>query len=153
MPVRRPGTYSADDFAQKVLDYSKKTVQLIAKNVAGQIFTELSEQVLLTTPVLTGHARHNWQPNIDTPITQEIDGVAGVVETGDELTADENVEIETIVDQFNRGSGTSLHLTNNVPYISFLDAGSSKKAPAGIVQPSIDAILSSFKDRHLKLTK
>ncbi len=139
---------SAEEFAAKVRNYAQKTVQVIAHEVTAKVFTQLATTILQTTPVLTGHARHNWVLTIDQPATDEVAGVAGVNLTGDPLTPDEVLELQSIVEQFiGDPSTTTLYLANNAPYIGQLDQGTSAKAPAGIVQPSITASLALLRDK------
>lgn len=138
---------SAAEFANKVQKYARKTVQLIAREVTAKVFVQVANTILQTTPVLTGHARHNWIASMDEPETTEIEGVAGVAHTGDDITGDEESLITDLMAQFVATEGaTTLYFSNSVPYIGALDSGSSAKAPAGIVQPSITASLALLKD-------
>lgn len=143
---------SPEAFAEKVRDYGTKQVQLIAKNAALAVFQEIYTNLLMLTPVLTGHARHNWQTNVGSPITEEIEGVAGVEETGQTLTGDETGAISDMRSQYLGSASLAIFITNNAPYIQKLDAGSSSKAPAGIVLPAISASLAVLKDKKLNLT-
>ena len=142
---------SPEAFAAKVRDYGKNQVKLIARKAALAVFSELSENLLLLTPVLTGHARHNWQFTAGTPETEEIEGVYGGDTTGDKLTGDEESEIEQLKADFLNSSNTMIFLTNNVPYIQRLEDGYSAKAPAGMVLPAINATLQVLKDKKLNL--
>ena len=128
-------------------------MQLIAKGVAVKAFTQVSELVLLATPVLTGMARRNWIPSIDDPVTAPVDEVFGGTTTGEPLTTEEQTRLTEIVKQFSEGSGTKLFLSNNLDYIENLDQGSSKKAPAGIVLPSITAALQVLQDEGVQRGK
>lgn len=92
----------------------------------------INQTVITSTPVDTGHARANWQVGIDAPITKEIDedDVSGVA------TIARNASI--IISATPR---KAIVLSNNVPYINFLNDGSSSQAPAQFVQLAIlDAI-------------
>ena len=77
---------SPDAFAARVREYGNKQVQLIAKKAGLAVFEEVFRNLLILTPVLTGHARYNWQPSIGNPVTEEQDGIAGVESTGAALT-------------------------------------------------------------------
>ena len=137
------------EFGAAIQRFGAVEVQLIAKQVACQVFTEVSEQVLMNTPVLTGKARGNWQPTVGEPSGAQLTRLAGVQQTGEEPTGSEKESIKGVCDQFMSDSGaTMLYLSNNLPYIALLDQGSSAKAPAGIVHPAISASLDALKDRH-----
>lgn len=143
---------SPEAFAAKVQAYGNKQVQLIAKKAAVAVFREIFGNLLTLTPVLTGHARHNWQVSVDQPENEEIEGVAGVEVTGEQLTGDENAEIESLIKEFLAGGSMKIWITNNVPYIQLLDNGNSAKAPTGMTLPAINAALAALRDRKLKLT-
>lgn len=70
------------------------------------------------TPVLTGLAQSNWQVTLDAP-------AEGIVAIGSRPTVPLPSRQQTI------------YITNNVPYIEFLNEGSSSKAPAGFVEAAI----------------
>lgn len=139
---------TAQEFADAIQKYANKRVQLIAKNVAAQAFREVTQLIVEATPVLTGHARANWIPSVNDPDPGIVAGVAGVDQTGEVQTAVEKQSVEDTIKQFLSSDGnTKLCLANNLPYIQGLDEGNSKKAPAGIVLPSILAAMASLKDR------
>lgn len=138
-------------FAAAINKYAAKRVQLIAKNVAAAAFTEVAKLVVEATPVLTGHARANWIPSANEPDGSINPGVAGVDLTGEAQTAGEKSFVEEVVKQFmDNDSSTKLYLNNNLSYIRALDEGSSTKAPAGIVLPSILTALAVIRDRGTK---
>lgn len=142
---------TAEEFAAAINRYAQKKVQLIAKNVAAEAFRDVAKLVVEATPVLTGHARANWIPSVDEPDPSTVPGVAGVDVTGEAQTVAEKDSIETTIKQFlGNDAATKLCLTNNLPYIQNLDDGDSRKAPAGIVLPSITAALSALRDRGTK---
>jgi hypothetical protein len=145
-------TYNTpEEFAAAINDYANKKVQLIAKNVAASAFRDVAQLIVETTPVLTGHARANWLPTVDEPDPGINPGVAGVDLTGEAQTAQEKGLIEETIKEFlGSSSATKLCLTNNLPYIQGLDDGDSRKAPAGIVLPSILAALAAMQDRGVK---
>lgn len=136
------------EFAAALTKYADQQVQLIAKQVAGEVFTEISGRILEATPVLTGKARANWQPTVGDPAGGIINEVAGVSQTGEPVTGEEQDRLKAVVQQFlEDDSATQLQLTNNLPYIEGLDQGDSQKAPAGIVEPAISASLDALKDK------
>lgn len=145
-------TYKTPEaFAEAINRYAAKRVQLIAKTVAATAFREVAKQIVEATPVLTGHARANWIPSADEPDGSINPGVAGVDLTGEAQTAGEKGDVDAVIKQFmSNDSSTKLFLNNNLPYINALDEGSSRKAPAGIVLPSILTALAVIRDRGTK---
>lgn len=136
------------EFAAAIQKYADKRVQLIAKNVAAEAFRTVAQLVVEATPVLTGHARANWIPSADEPDGSINPGVAGVDVTGQPQTSAEKQDVEAVIKHFlSNDDSTTLYLNNNLNYIQALDDGDSRKAPAGIVLPSITAALSVIKDR------
>lgn len=100
-----------------------------ADRVRRAIIIELFNSVILDTPVDTGRARANWQVSTGAQKTDVIDSTNG------QRAID---EVETVVNA--SPEDETIFLTNNVPYISFLEYGSSKQAPAGMVRKNMARI-------------
>lgn len=88
------------------------------------------------TPVDTNHARANWVPSIGAPYTGESDG------TSDGQHA---AGVAAVVSY--RPSDGPLFVSNNVPYIAYLNMGSSTQAPAGFVERCIDEAEATIQAR------
>lgn len=86
------------------------------------------------TPVDTGWARSNWVPNIGSPI-RKVAGSYAAAKAGN-LSFNSAAGIAHVATSYNVKMG-AVHITNNVPYILRLDAGSSMQAPAGFVRRGI----------------
>ena len=88
------------------------------------------------TPVDTGWARSNWIPSLGTPVTSphgsklSVSGSAQQAGTAKLLT-------------YTRAKGT-IFISNSVPYIGRLNAGSSTKSPSGFVQKAIIRAISEL---------
>ena len=109
-----------DNFARKIVP--KKAAQLQTK-IALEALRRIAEK----TPVRTGRAKGNWIPTIGSPAPDTIESFdktksgSMVVARGRAiLTAD-------------RPPFSTVYITNNVNYIEYLEEGSSKQAPAGMV--------------------
>jgi len=116
-------------FAETMLPYQ---VKLFTKKVALDTLT----RIVRKTPVDTGRARGNWQITINTASESEVNNVAGsgisdVVSQG--RVALENMEPFSIV-----------FISNNVPYIAYLEQGSSSQAPQGMVATTIEEMNQIF---------
>ena len=96
--------------------------------VVRQAAVAVNQTVTLSTPVDTGRARANWQVGIGAP----------VLEATEDTDKNGNVTI-------NRNNGKialrqkrqTVYISNNVPYIGRLNAGSSAQAPAGFVEEAV----------------
>lgn len=86
------------------------------------------------TPVLTGWARVNWVPNIGSALDTTA-GTRAQAEAG-QLSGASAAGVAQVATEYKLARGP-IHITNNVPYILKLDAGSSKQAPAGFVRRGI----------------
>lgn len=93
----------------------------------------VADQVVTTsTPVDTGRARSNWRASLDKP-------ASGVVGPADRSGQSAMALARTIILNFKTGVNRAIHITNNVPYIRLLDAGSSAQAPQGMTAKAIQA--------------
>ncbi len=109
----------------------KAIEQLVRKTalVADQV-------VVLGTPVDTGRARANWISSVN------------AAEERNDLPPDKTGQAALDQARLTVGRyrlGQSIFLTNNVEYISFLENGSSKQAPNGMVAAAIQAAVRVVK--------
>lgn len=94
------------------------------------------------TPVDTGWARANWVPDIGSPRTEPV-GSRDRVDSGSAQAG-----LARVVAGYRLAQGP-VFLSNNVPYITFLNDGSSRQAPAGFVQQAIAEAVRAV-DRRLR---
>ncbi len=93
----------------------------------------VADQVVTTsTPVDTGRARSNWRASLDSPAI----GVVGPLDRSGQTAMS---RARSVIAAFRTGVNRAIHITNNVPYIRSLDAGSSAQAPAGMTAKAIQA--------------
>lgn len=112
----------SDRIINLIVQGSTKSVQKMILD----IHADLQEQ----TPVDTGWAASNWLPSVGIPIEDP----AGTRESVQENAA--SVGLEGVL-RWNIESGLPIFVVNNVPYISALNAGSSKQAAARFVDKII----------------
>lgn len=96
---------------------------------------EVTSELKRTTPVDTGWAANNWVPRIGAAYT----GTAGSYEqalAGNVDTATSALGIAQVATSYRLQQGR-VFISNNVPYISLLNSGSSRQAPAAFVQAAI----------------
>lgn len=107
------------------------TEELI-RRLASNITAELIE----TTPVDTGWARANWIPQLGVPLLEDLTGIAptsaevaaaaGQQAAGQAEIAGYTIEVGAIF------------ISNNVPYILILNDGSSTQAPPMFIEMAIE---------------
>ena len=85
---------------------------------------DLSNSIIMDTSVLSGRARGNWQPDINSIQNDvlEIEDKSGNATVAKVASQTNNLKI-----------GQYFTLTNNLPYILRLEYGWSKKSPNGML--------------------
>lgn len=123
-------------FASDIKRFAEKTGNTIDEVIISFILN-ISEKVILGTPVDTGWARNGWVASIGSPnsslpstpdkmATSALSGVGFV-----SLTA----------------PGKVFYLTNNVAYINRLEYGYSKQAPKGMARLGVMAAKKELKGK------
>lgn len=102
---------------------------------------DIHSRVVRTTPVDTGWARANWVPSIGVPVTEPI----GTPEQLNEAAAQAGI-VQVAQWRFIQGPA---YISNNVPYIVFLNAGSSRQAPSGFVERAVQAAVATRDRKRL----
>lgn len=99
------------------------------------------QNLVATTPILTGKARAEWQIGLDAEPASE---VLGAIRPPSEVDYGlyEQAAIARL-DSFQ--SGQTIYIVNNSPYIGALNAGSSRQAAANFVEASIAAASATLK--------
>jgi len=92
------------------------------------------------TPIDTGWARTNWIPSVGRPFA----GTAGSRDNVTLAGVSAGVAAISVWDMFK----DSAFITNNVPYIEDLNAGTSPQASPGFIQASIEAGIASARNRR-----
>lgn len=117
----------------------RQTDALVAR-MRDALAEKLSQTMLLArksvtaaTPIDTGHARSNWVLSVGAPY-QSIDGSRQQVSTAVQEAGDARVAKYTGKDI---KAGRRIYLKNNVPYMMYLDKGSSPQAKAGFIAKAL----------------
>lgn len=135
------------------------TLRVVVKDLQGSVETAVKALTLEIhaelvkaapeggTPVDTGWARANWVPNIGTPErdtvgTREQAEAAG----GNFRSAVPEQGLAVVAASYRLQQGP-VYVSNNVPYIENLNAGSSKQAPSGFVQKAIRRAVSQVQTK------
>lgn len=124
----------------------QKGVDQYQRNIANNVLVKVADG----TPFDTGNARFNWQTSLDSKIGYSIrspyfsppisprGGYKGAPAAG--YAAARGFPV---IASFNNGQHSSIHITNNLPYINRLNEGYSTQAPAHYVQTAIGLALSA----------
>lgn len=102
----------------KLTETERALSEILCKR-AKAIFKDIVEN----TPVDSGLARANWK--IGTSLTGKILDI-----TNDPLADLNSITTEKV-------KGSHIYIENNIPYIEFLENGSSKQAPRGMIRQAI----------------
>ena len=108
------------------------------KKVALAAYREINK----TSPVDKGTFRANWVASIDT-----IDRSSDVSKTAKDVN--EAVTAATAVITNGAKLGTTVYISNGVPYAGKLEDGYSPQAPAGVVAPAIITIKNALENGNL----
>jgi hypothetical protein len=115
------------EFRLSELDrWAEKTKQT-ADQVVRSTLLQITEMVIMRTPVDTGRARGNWLPSLGSPASGEGSPDPGGTQT-----------IQSALPVIRDATGDIYYLTNNLPYIRRLEyEGWSGQAPAGMLRVSV----------------
>lgn len=108
-------------------------------DLVQEITLEVTEQLVATTPVDTGWARANWVPQIGSPFSSTA-GTRSEAENGFINAGVQENGIAAVATTYRLDQG-EVFVTNNVPYITSLNQGSSSQAPTDFVPTSIATAL------------
>ena len=104
----------------------RESIEPTQKRVA----VDLTRNLVLNTPVDTGRARANWIVTVGKPSNRTLQITD---KTGSKTVAKaEKINIPA--------EGDLIFISNNLPYIVYLDKGTDKMAPFNIVQRSLKAV-------------
>lgn len=102
----------------------------------ARLSVNVTAELIEATPVDTGWARANWVPAIGSPFDVDApndgEGIAVDSRRGDQQRGTASVLAYRL-------SNGPVYISNNVPYITSLNEGSSSQAPAAFVQSAIAA--------------
>lgn len=118
------------DLVLKDMDgYTERTMVELSLNVTANLQED--------TPRDTGWARANWVPSVGAPAPSptEPNGRPSPASVGEARARAEAGTAAVVGYRLNKGS---IFTSNGVPYLEELNRGSSKQAPAGFVQRSIE---------------
>lgn len=122
-------------FTDDIKKFAAKVKKAERQVITAATF-QVSELVILTTPVKTGRAANNWNASIgamDLSINSIPDPSAKIALAALQVHAED-------------APGNLFFLTNNLPYIVPLEFGSSKRAPGGMLRVSVKEFKRALKE-------
>jgi hypothetical protein len=123
-------------FAKQIRSFNR-VVEKEAESLTQRVLLTVQDAVVTSTPIDTSRARTNWVPSIGEPATSEVPFVPGVAgSTAAEAHRIAMDAAKQIAGQIKLGN--KVWLSNNVPYIRQLNAGSSQQAPAMFVEKAAE---------------
>ncbi len=131
-----------DAFARQIdLDHSELCVRF-ALLVGGKIVAR--------TPFLTGRARASWNGSLDKAVRSTTRKGRKQLEYADPAAAMQlfqNKFMTELREYLQRtGPKPAIYIVNRLPYAVFLERGSSKKAPQGMVKVTLAEVEANFSD-------
>jgi len=124
-------------------------VVAIIQGGSAEVIRKLQLRALQTlqsaTPVDTGHARSAWTPSVGSPVEERLDRPANEVDAKSSASgrlSENRAKAEAIADSYLLPQGT-VFISNNVPYVIFLDQGSSSQAPSNFIERALVAAIVS----------
>ncbi len=123
---------------RKMMDIQKRT-GVAQKTFIRKIGIDLLRKIIEKNPVDTGRSRAAWAPLFEAeglPIP-EADPVATLLEG--------HGAVEGRIEEGETKGGYYLTIVNNVPYVLYLEYGSSDQAPEGMVRVSMQELLEELR--------
>ncbi len=140
-------------FAKRIAIRSKQ-VETGASRLVRQSAARIRQAVATATPVDTGRARSNWIVTLGQPsnLTRK------PFSPGRDLGIGEGANLEAVIKVGNekinsRRTGKPIYITNNLPYISELNDGTSAQAPKMFVETAVKAGSRFLKSGQARLFK
>jgi hypothetical protein len=116
-----------------------------ADKVVRKVALAADQIVVLATPVDTGRARANWIASLDAASSDVKDGPSSPGAGANEALQ----QARSSVKHYDGDRNASVHITNNLPYISKLNDGSSAQAPANFVRTAVQAAIAVVKGARI----
>lgn len=132
-------------FARRIRTRAAK----VSKNTDGlvrKVILAVDQAVVLATPVDTGRARANWRPSLGAMDTSTLPEPSNPgTGLNEALSAG-----EAVAARYQGGNKSPIvHITNSLPYIQYLNDGSSKQAPRNFVNTAILMAISAIKQARI----
>lgn len=111
-----------------------KVLNMRADTVVKKVGIDIFSGIVQRNPVKTGRSRAAWNIGIDKPVDLIIEP------KGDEVLPPPSVAGGIRAMTGADGTKQKIYITNAVHYTPYLEGGSSKQAPAGMVLVTVEAV-------------
>lgn len=111
-------------------------LERFAERLIVKLTLDVAANLIEATPVDTGWARANWVAAIGAPAEADVDLARTDEQAAAGRAAEQQASLGRVAADYDLAGG-AVFVTNNVAYISRLNEGSSRQAPAGFVQQAI----------------
>lgn len=123
---------AASGQSRRIVDSLTRRIEHAVRRLGIEVLANLQ----VATPKDTGWAAGNWIGSIGEPVSVP-DGTRGTPGVkGSAILTGMSAASAAVLARWKLGMGR-IYVTNRVPYIIYLDAGTSAQAPAGFVRASI----------------
>lgn len=123
----------------------------VAEKIVGQVQLRALQTTSIATPVDTGFARSDWRPSVGSPIVTRSARPKSEAEAkaiARSQRAEHNAKARIIATGYKIKMGPAF-ITNAVPYMKYLNEGSSAQAPKRFVERAVETAVKSFNGRRL----
>lgn len=122
-----------------MVDQVKKVVgqlERFTERLIVKITLDVTANLIEATPVDTGWAQANWVARIGAPFEEDLSEVEPSPQAATSAASRQQASLGAVAARYQLQQG-AVFVSNNVPYITNLNDGSSQKAPRGFVQMAI----------------
>jgi len=126
---------SLEQFNKEIDDFAQRLVPEEVVKLQKKLVLEALQRIVKKTPVDTGRARGNWQ----TTIGESAEAALIAIDKNGGATIAKGLAAIAELPPY-----SIVWISNNVNYIEFLEAGSSKQAPSGMVSLTVEELRSMF---------
>lgn len=105
--------------------------EVVVKKIGLDLFSDITKR----NPVDTGRSRASWNIGIDAPVDTVIEPKGSEVLPPPSATGAMSTLGKADVLK------SQIYITNAVPYVKYLEGGSSQQAPAGMVRVAVEAMV------------
>lgn len=117
----------AKGFKDQLKRFGEK-VEAVITEIPKETTKELRNRVAARTPILTGRASGSWNASVNTP---------NDTTKPETYMNPSGAPTDGIVDVDSGQLGDKYYVSNAIPYLPALNAGSSRKAPAGFIEQTV----------------
>jgi hypothetical protein len=132
-------------FNQKLQEFSKDVLPRTFRMMQRKVAMDILRGVVKKTPVDTGRARGNWLASVGNSITVAIKGSVRMLKSGVTRWSGEETPLQKAVGALQQLKfGQTIFITNNVPYILYLEEGTPRMKAHKMLDLTIKEVTSEL---------